>query len=146
MVGFFWKHKLFSLLIFLSAAYYFVNPPHKIGIAAENFVVYNRIPISFFDAYIASDGSLKPIMNISGVDDRRDWMESLRNETPGEDLQLIVGTGFGRQSFLLSDTIALQLSARNISISQVPSALAVQQYNAAIDQHRKVAMLLSVRR
>jgi hypothetical protein len=145
-MGFLWKHKVFSLLLGLGLAYFFVNPLHKIGFATGNLVVYNRIPIFFFDAYIASDGSLKPLINISGADDRHDWMELLRNETPGEDFQLIVGTGFGRQSFLLSDTIALQLGARNISISQVPSALAVQQYNAAIDQHRKVAMLLSVRR
>jgi hypothetical protein len=145
MFSFFAKHKILSFLIVLGVAYFFVNPPHKFGLATGNFVVYNRIPFSFFDLFVNFDGSVKPLLNISDTNDLQECMRSLRETPSGDDMLLIVGTGFGKAWFRLSDTLTELLDARNIRSIQVPSARAVLQFNAAVSQDKRVAILLAVR-
>ena len=146
MFSFFWKHKLLSLFIVLAIVYVFVDPPHKFGIVTKNFVVYNRIPVSFLDAFVNFDGSLRPLVSLFGTDDQKDWMASLHDQGRGDDLLLIVGTGFGRASYRLSDSLIVRLGEWNIRTSQVPSPEAVRQYNSAVSGNKRVAILLSVRR
>ncbi|HMD68317.1 MAG TPA: hypothetical protein VKF42_05500 [Chitinivibrionales bacterium] len=143
---FFWKHKIISLLIIAGLAYFFVNPPHKFGIATTNFVVFNRVPITGLDLFIDFEGAVKPFMSLGGADERREWMKSILETPPEEDMLVIVGTGFGTSSFHLSDSLVMLLNIRNIRSSQVPSGQAVQQYNAALDQKKKVALLLELKK
>ena len=108
--------------------------------------MFNRIPITGLDLFIDFDGAVRPMMNLGGTDNRREWMKSILETPPEEDMLLIVGTGFGRASFQLSDSLLVLLDVRNIRSSQVPSAQAVQQYNAALDQKKKVALLLTIKK
>lgn len=142
---FFLKHKILSALLICGIVYFFVNPPHKFGFVTGSLVVYNRIPLTHFDLFIDFDGSMKPMTNMAGVDEQKDWMSSLL-EAPREDVMLlIVGTGFGRSSFHLSDSLVIVLEVKGIHTIQVPSPEAAKQYNAAVDHNTKVAILLSMR-
>jgi hypothetical protein len=145
MFTFFLKHKILSALILCVVAYFFINPPHKFGVVANNFVVYNRVPITHFDLFIGFDGSMKPMINMTDADEQKDWMNSIL-EAPREDnMLLIVGTGFGRTSFHLSDSLVILLDVRGIHTIQAPSPEAVRQFNAAVDKNTRVAILLSIR-
>jgi hypothetical protein len=145
MFTFFLKHKIFSALLICGVAYFFVNPPHKFGFITGSLVVYNRIPLTHFDLFIDFDGSMKPMTNMAGADEQKDWMSSIL-ETPREDVMLlVVGTGFGRSSFHLSDSLVIMLEVKGIHTVQVPSPEAAKQYNAAVDHNTKVAILLSMR-
>jgi hypothetical protein len=85
-------------------------------------------------------------MDLGAADNRREWMKTILETPPEEDMLLIVGTGFSRASFHLSDSIVVLLDIRNIHTSQVPSPQAIQQYNAALDQKKKVALLLTIKK
>jgi hypothetical protein len=146
MFTFFWKHKFISLLIICVVAYIFVNPPHKFGLAWKSFVIFNRIPITYMDIYIPFNGSLKPLAKISDIEARKDWMSDLMKTPHEEELELIVGTGFGRPSFQLEDTAIISLETKGIHCTQLLSPQAMKLYNSMTDQNKKVAILLSIQR
>jgi|WetSurMetagenome_2_1015567.scaffolds.fasta_scaffold00056_16 hypothetical protein len=143
---FFWKHKILSLLIVAGVAYFFVNPPHKFGVAMAHFVVFNRTPITGVDLFIDFDGAVKPLMDIKGTDERKEWSKSILEAESEDEMLLIVGTGFTKNYFNLNDSLVAIFGTKNIRSSQVPSSKAVQEYNAAVDRKKKVALLLSIRK
>ena len=143
---FFWKHKFITILIIAVVAYIAVNPAHKFGIARADFVVFNRIPFTGLDLFIDFEGSVKPFMELGATENRREWSKVIFETPPEEGMILIVGTGFGRASFRLSDSLVVLLDSRNIHTIQVPSPQATQQYNAALDQKKKVALLLEIKK
>jgi hypothetical protein len=145
MIGFLWNHKIFSLFLIATIAYFFVNPAHKFGYAQKNLVVFNRLPVSFFDFAISADGSAQPIEDINKKDALTDFFIELSRKQDDENVLLIVGTGFDRASFQLSDDKAVSLEGRNISVRQLPSREALKLYNSSVDQGKKVAMLLCIK-
>jgi hypothetical protein len=145
MAAFFWNHKLFSLLIICGLVYWFSNPSHKFGYAGKSLVIYNRVPISFFDVYITPDGSIKPEMNLTDPQAQTDWVNDIL-QTPHEDeLLLIVGTGIAKTSFHLKDSLITKLDFQKIRVTQVPTLEAVRLYNASVDANKPTAIILVMR-
>jgi hypothetical protein len=145
MVTFLWKHKIFSLLLIAAVAYFFVNPSGKFGYARKNLVIYNRLPVSFFDLSISAGGSTQPLEDLNKKDALMDFFIELSHKPDDENVLLIVGTGFDRPSFQLSDDKAASLEGKNINVRQLPSREAVKLYNASISQGRKTALLLCIK-
>ncbi len=146
MITFLWKHKFLSLMIICFVVYFFVNQPRKFGLAAHNFVVYNRVPIAFLDLFVGFDGSIQPMSAIAGADEQKDWVRDILDTPRQDSLLLVVGTGFVNDSFRLSDSLKALLEEQGIRTSQFPSPEAIRQFNAAPDRDQPVAILLSVRR
>ena len=55
---FLWRHKFLSLTVISLFFYWFYNPEGSFGIARKGFVVYNRIPVAFFDLYVNFSGKI----------------------------------------------------------------------------------------
>jgi hypothetical protein len=145
MVTFLWKHKIFSLFLIAVIAYFFVNPSHKFGFNQKNLVIYNRLPVSFFDLSISADGSAQPLEDLNKKDALTDFFIDLSHKPDDENVLLIVGTGFDRPFFQLSDDKAVSLEGKNVNVNQLPSREAIKLYNATVDQGKKVAMLLCIK-
>jgi hypothetical protein len=145
MVTFLWKHKIFSLFLIAVIAYFFVNPSGKFGYCQKNLVIFNRLPVSFFDLSISADGSALPLEGLNKKDALNDFFIELSQKSGDENVLLIVGTGFGRPSFQLDDSKALSLEARNINVRQLPSREAVKLYNTSAGLGKKVALLLRIK-
>jgi hypothetical protein len=145
MFTFLWKHKLLSLLLACAIAYFFVNPAGKFGLAWKNFVVFNRVPVSFLDCYVAPDKSIKMVENLANKETLADIFSDLSRKPVEDKVLLIVGTGFSGNSYQLSDSITLSLEAKGITLTQLPSREAIRLYNSAGDT-TKVAILLRLRK
>jgi hypothetical protein len=145
MITFLWNHKIFSLFLIAGIAYFFVNPSHKFGYCQKNLVIFNRLPVSFFDLSISADGSALPIEDLNKKDILTDFFFELSRKPDDENVQLIVGTGFDRPSFQLGDDMAVSLEGRNVGVRQLPSREAVKLYNACVDKGKKVALLLRIK-
>ena len=145
MVTFLWNHKIFSLFCIAIIAFFFINPAHKFGYGQKNLVIFNRLPVSFFDLSISAGGSAAPLEDINMKDALTDFFRELSNKPNDENVLLIVGTGFDRPSFRLSDDQAVSLEGGNINVTQIPSRQAVKLYNASVDQGKKVALLLCIK-
>jgi hypothetical protein len=142
---FLWKHKIFSLFLIGVCAYFFVNPAHKFGYCQKNLVVFNRLPVSFFDLSISVNGSAKLLENLNNKDALTDFFNELSAKPDDETVFLIVGTGFKSPLFVLSDEKIVSLGGRNITVKQVPSKEAVNLYNSSVDQGKKAALLLAIK-
>jgi hypothetical protein len=145
MFSFFFKHKFITLLIACVVAYIYFNPGGKFGYIQKNLVIYNRIPVSFVDLYILPDGSSKPVEDISKKETLDDIWFNLFQVPSEESILIIVGTGFSRPSFVLSDEKVISWEAKGAIIQQLPSREAIKLFNSSVDQHKKVALLLSLR-
>ena len=145
MFTFLWNHKIFSLFCILLVAFFFVNPAHKFGHARKNLVIFNRLPVSFFDLSISAGGFAQPLEDINKKEALDDFFMELSRKADDENVLLIVGTGFDRPSFGISDDQAVSLEGRNINVRQLPSHEAVKLYNTTVDQGKKVALLLCIK-
>jgi hypothetical protein len=145
VVTFLWNHKFFSLLCIAAAAYFFVNPGNKFGYCQKNLVIFNRLPVSFFDLSISATGSALPLEDIGKKDALSDFFLELMRKPDDESVMLIVGTGFDRPFFQLADEKAISLESRNITVKQLPSKEAVKLYNSSADQGKKIALLLCIK-
>lgn len=145
MFTFFWKHKIFSLFLIGVCAYFFVNPAHKFGYCQKNLVIFNRLPVSFFDLSISVKGAAMPLEDINNKDALADFFSELSGKPDDETVFLIVGTGFKSPLFVLPDEKTVSLESRNITVKQVPSKEAVGLYNSSMDQGRKTALLLAIK-
>jgi hypothetical protein len=145
MFSFFSKNPIIIILIACVVAYFYINPGGKFGFVQKNLVIYNRIPVSFVDLYILPDGTSKPVEDISKKETLDDiWFNLF--QTPSEEIILIiVGTGFSRPTFVLSDEKVVAWEAKGAMIQQLPSREAIKLYNSSVDQHKKVALLLRLR-
>jgi hypothetical protein len=144
-MSFLFKNPILIVLIACVVAYFYINPGDKFGYVQKNLVIYNRIPISFVDMYILPDGTSKPVEDISKKETLDDIWFNLFQTTSEEKILVIVGTGFSRRSFVLSDEKVIAWEAKGAMIQQLPSREAIKLYNSSVDQHKKVALLLSLR-
>jgi hypothetical protein len=145
MFSFFFKNPILIILIVCVVAYFYINPGGKFGFVQKNLVIYNRIPVSFVDLYILPDGSSKPVEDLSKKETLDDIWFNLFQTPSEEKILVIVGTGFSRPSFVLSDEKVVLWEAKGAMIQQLPSREAIKLYNSSVDQHKKVALLLSLR-
>jgi hypothetical protein len=145
MFSFLWKNKIITLLVACVIAYICINPGGKFGYNQKNLVIYNRLPVSFLDLYIAPDASAKPVEDISKKETLNDIFFTLFQTPSEERILLIVGTGFSRPAFVLSDEMAVSIEAKGADLKQLPSREAIKLYNSSVDQHKKVAILLCLR-
>jgi hypothetical protein len=145
MFTFLWKHKIFSLFVIAVIAYFFVNHSGKFGYCQKNLVIYNRLPVAFFDLSISADGSALPLEDLNKKDALTDFFFELSRKPDDENVMLIVGTGFDRPAFQIADDKALSLEGRNVNVRQLPSRDAVKLYNETVDQGKKAALLLCIK-
>jgi hypothetical protein len=145
MITFLWKHKIFSLFLIAVIAYFFVNPSGKFGYCQKNLVIFNRLPVSFFDLSISADGSAQWLEDLNKKDALTDFLIELSQKHDDENVLLIVGTGFDRPSFQLNDSKALSLEAQNINVRQLPSREAVKLFNTSSGPGKKTALLLRIK-
>ncbi len=145
MFTFLWNHKIVSFFLILIAAYFFVNPANKFGYGQKNFVIFNRLPVSFFDLCISENNTIQPVEDITKKSNLEDFFNVLNQKPNDEALLLIVGTGFLSPAFQLDDALATSFAAKNISIRQLPSKEAMQLYNSCKTEHKNVALILCVK-
>ncbi len=144
---FFWRHKILSLIIMILVFYWFYNPAGRFGIARQNFVVYNRIPVSFFDLFVKPDGGMAVELDLREKANVKYWFD---NHLPSDkitntDLTLLVGTGFDSAVFELDKEMISVLRKRRIITRQMPSGDAVAAYNKMKEIGKPVAVLLKVK-
>lgn len=139
------KNPILIVLIAFVVGYFFINPGGKFGYAQKNLVIYNRIPIPYYDLYIGPDGFHKPYEDISSKEALDDIVFNLFHGPSEESILIIVGTGFSRPTFVLSDETVIAWEAKGATVQQLPSRQAIKLFNSSIDQHKKVAILLSLR-
>jgi hypothetical protein len=108
-------------------------------------VIFNRLPVSFFDLSISVKGAAMPLEDINNKDALADFFGELSGKPDDENVFLIVGKGFDSHLFVLSDEKTISLEGRNITVKQVPSKEAVSLYNSSVDQGRKTALLLAIK-
>jgi hypothetical protein len=146
MFTFFWHHKFLTLAFACLAAFFVISPSGKFGYAKKNLVVFNRVPISFFDLYVSPEGKSKPVEDITRKETLDDIFFGFFLTPRDEKILLIVGMGFDQSTFALSDERAVSLEAKGVSLKQMPSRDAIKLYNASVDEHKKVALLLCLRK
>jgi hypothetical protein len=127
------------------AAYLFVNPANKFGYGQKNFVIFNRLPVSFFDLCVAENNAPQPIEDINKKNSLEDFFVGLNQKAIDEPLLLIVGTGFLSEAFRLNDEKTMSLEAKNVSVRQMPSRQAMDLYNTSKKENKKVALILCVK-
>ncbi|HON10061.1 MAG TPA: Mth938-like domain-containing protein [Chitinispirillaceae bacterium] len=146
-MAFLWRHKFLSLIVIFLFYYWFYNPEGSFGIARKGFVVYNRIPVAFFDLYVYSSGKIAIEGDLSKSENVKYWydkhLSGEKNENKGE-LTLLVGTGFDPTSFKLDQEIISNLRDRRIVVSQMPSLRAIEKYKEMKMEGKVVAVLLKV--
>lgn len=145
MFSFFSKNPIIIILIACVVAYFFINPGGKFGYVQKNLVIYNRLPIPLVDLYISPNGSLKPFEDISCKEALDEIWFDLFHVHSEESILIIVGTGLSRPTFVLSDEKAISIEAQGATLQQLPTRQAIKLYNSSVDQHKKVAILLSLR-
>jgi hypothetical protein len=143
MFTFFFRHKFFSLFCILVISYFFINPAHKFGYCQKSFIIFNRIPATFFDLYITPEGSLSPIEDLSKKDLLADFLKELSQYHVQDSLALIVGMGFDRSGFRLSDSAVATLETKGIHVQQLSTRNAIRLYNSLIDRKENVAALIT---
>ncbi len=147
-MGFFRRHKLITLLLIALGAYIYYNPRGKFGYLGDRVVVFNRMPIAFFDLYVDPRGSYRIIDNLSNARVLDDWWNRIQGLTreEGDRPHLIIGEGRGSKSFILPDVMANNLRTRGISIRVMETEKAIAAYNALKDEGKPVAALLRLQR
>ncbi|NLG17226.1 MAG: hypothetical protein GX556_07860 [Fibrobacter sp.] len=146
-MAFFWRHKILSLIIMALVFYWFYNPSGRFGIARQNFVVYNKIPVAFFDLFVKPNGGMAVELDLREKTNVKYWFDNhlpsyKRTDT---DLTLLVGTGFDSVAFELDKKMISVLRERRIIIRQMPSGDAVAAYNTMKESGKPVAVLLKVK-
>jgi hypothetical protein len=145
MFTFLFKHKFIVFLIACVVAYIYFNPGGKFGYVQKNLAIFNRMPIPVVDLYIGPDGSPKPVEDISKKETLEDIWSNLFLTPSEENILIIIGTGYTRPVFRLSDEKVISLEAKGTTVQQLPSREAIKLYNSSVDQHKKVAILLCMR-
>ena len=145
MFSFFSKHPIIIILVACVVAYFYFNPGGKFGYAQKNLVIYNRLPIPLVDLYIGPNGSPKPVEDLSKKETLDDIWFDLFHAPSEESILIIVGTGFSRPTFVLSDEKTIWIEAQGATLQQLPSRQAIKLFNSSVDQHKKVAILLNLR-
>jgi len=136
-MAFFWRHKILSLIIMALVFYWFYNPSGRFGIARQNFVVYNKIPVAFFDLFVKPNGGMAVELDLREKTNVKYWFD---NHLPS-----YKRTGFDSVAFELDKKMISVLRERRIIIRQMPSGDAVAAYNTMKESGKPVAVLLKVK-
>jgi hypothetical protein len=143
-MNFFWNNKLLSIIIICIIAYILINPSNKFGINQKNFVIYNRIPITFFDIYISPNGSLKIYEDIYKKEILEDIIKSLVEYKKENNISIIIGSGFLKRSLILKDEDLASIESKGIQVNQLSSKEAIKLYNQNVKKNN-IAILLRIR-
>jgi hypothetical protein len=148
-MDFFLRNKLLTFLILLGVVYWFVNKPGKFGLATKNIVVYDRVPIPFFDLYVNVAGKKIPVENLNkplAFENLCDTLARLKSASSQVQITLVVGTGFTEQKlFSLQGRKDLPETVRWTKVEEMPSRAAITRYNALVDAKMPVAIILKVK-
>ncbi|MBN1307715.1 MAG: Mth938-like domain-containing protein [Chitinispirillaceae bacterium] len=143
------KHKLLTLFIITGAVYWFVNHSQRFGIVKEGFVVYNRIPVFFFDCYIDPDGGLHLEADLGLPSNVTYWFDnhfSVYDKKSSGLLPLLIGTGFDDSAEIaFSPDLIQRCRARGFEPRFSPSREATERYNALRGEGKTAAILLKVK-
>lgn len=142
------RHKLPALLIIAVAVYFFVNPSGRFGIVRKGFVVYNRIPVCFFDCSIGPKGDLYLEADLSIESNITYWFENHLPDRSGESggpLPLLVGTGFGdKVEIKFNPELETKCRIRGFEPHFCPSREAIDRYTTLRTKETAAALLLKV--
>lgn len=144
---FLWKNKFLVLLLLLIGAYFYTNPADRFGIVRPQLVVYNRIPVFFFDFFVGFDGETELYDDVS---EPLNFTYFWRNEGKGlrtEETKrvFLMGTGFKeRASFDLEPAYEDSLLMSGLHIMKTNNHDAARKYNELREQGRDVAILLKL--
>lgn len=142
------------LFVLACAAYLYFNPKGKFGFCTENLVIYNRMPIPYFDLLVNSKGEKFPLENLNkplAFEDVYKKITKLHGElkeaeSKNREFVLIVGTGFGEKPiFSLQNKTNIINSLRWLPILEMPSRRAVKEYNSLAGKGKYVAILLKIK-
>ena len=144
-----WKHKLLLVLGILAVVYWIHNPADRFGIVRNGFVVYNRIPVCFFDCYIDPAGKLHLQGDLSHTGNIDYWYKNhLSNNAPeeGSHVPLFFGTGMD-DSTAFSPAFSLlgKCRERRFEPEVLSSRAAIQQFNTLRERQKPCALLLKIR-
>ncbi len=137
------KHKLLVVLGIAAGIYWFNNPAGRFGIVREGLVVYNRIPVTFFDCYIDPDGKLTLVSDLSEPVNVNYWFENhLKSNRGNTPVPLIIGTGFETEQFKPGATILKRCRQYRFEPKILSSRGAITLFNELHLQEKKCALLL----
>jgi hypothetical protein len=145
-MDFLWRHKGALLLLLLIAGYLYLNPADKFGFVAENIIIYDRVPIPFFDLYITPTGRRVLFEDLNRPEDHRTLCDSLvhlQSSRGGKPVTLLVGQGFGPEP-----TLSMTGEGRcagipySVRVKQFPTKAAVRRYNELREKGQAVAIIL----
>lgn len=144
----FFKHKLLILLIIAGIVYWTKNPEDRIGFSRPGFVVFNKIPIAFFDCYISPGGKIHLESDLSKKENINYWIEnhlSLEDTKSFSTFRLLVGTGFkGTKDVVLTPEQSRRLRERKIVPVFFPSPEAIVKFNQVRDDSVSIGLLLKI--
>ncbi|MBD3421318.1 MAG: hypothetical protein GF398_14475 [Chitinivibrionales bacterium] len=150
---FFWEHKLLTLLLAACVFYWVRNPPRKFGMYRKNFVIYSKLPITFWDVYVDEDGKATLLDGVDNANTQKKWYQDIQQltripeERMGEAPILLVGEGFAEQGgFKLASLYSQPLQELGFIIKYMSSPEAIEYYNELRDQDKPVVILLEVNR
>ncbi|MBN1760696.1 MAG: hypothetical protein JW863_20375 [Chitinispirillaceae bacterium] len=144
-----WKHKLVLVLGIVAVAYWFYNPADRFGYVRKGLIVYNRIPVAFFDCYIDPDGKLFLESDLSVPNNQNYWFEqhfsNYQNHTPNTAIPLYIGTGFdGAKQFHPNEEMLRKCRIRGFEPAIMSSGAAITRFNGLRQQQKKCALLLKL--
>ena len=143
-----WKHKLLLVLGILAVVYWFYNPAGRFGIVRNGFVVYNRIPVCFFDCYIDPVGKLHLQGDLTKKENINYWFETHLSSRPpaqGSSIPLIIGTGMDDSTgFSPSFSLLHKCRNRHFEPKIMSSRAAIERFNSLREQEQSCALLLKV--
>jgi hypothetical protein len=146
-MSFFWRHKFLSLFLISIIFFLLCNPKQRFGITKQGLVVFNRIPVAFFDIYIDPDGKLHLVEDLSKQKCFDDFVRdkiAIRKKN-NRVVSLFVGTGFDSSVFSIEPNQENFFRDIGFKVRQVSSLRAVQLYNTNRDSGRTAAILLRVK-
>lgn len=145
----FLKNKLLSALIFGVVFYWLYNPADRFGIVRPGLIVYNRIPVVFFDCYIDPDGKIHLEADLTQPSNITYWLDNHVSPTQKKTtsfIPLFIGTGFNDSCKLrLSTSVLQRCRSLGFSPSSHPSREAIARYEALRLQKKECAILLKVK-
>jgi hypothetical protein len=150
-MSFLLRHKVFAFFLILIGIYWICNPGGKFGIVLDRFVIYSRVPLSFFDIYVDAQRHISIVGNLASGDAEQKWFSDLFSpvlsgawEKPSV---LIVGTGFSEKPvYQMNVDTRHAIEFKGIRVEQVPSRAAILLYNDLRNKQKSVAILLRMKK
>jgi hypothetical protein len=142
------KHKLLLLFIITGIWYWANNPADRFGLTRAGFVVYNKIPVFWFDCYVSPAGKLYLAADLSKSENVTYWLDnhvSVADFKTGSQFHLLVGTGFKDTNNIVFDTEQIRrLREMNCYPELLPSAEAIAKFNTIKNSGASAGILLKV--